>query len=105
MAQTLTLKRGASFGGTLTFSGPTLLAVWADLSARAQVRDAAGNLVEELAITKTGNAGQARIVSAGTGNWPLGRLRCDIRLSRGAPPIVDYSETFIFNIQPAVTQA
>ena len=104
MAQTLTLKRGASFGGTLAFSAANVLAAWPGLSLRAQVRDSAGNLVEELAVTKFATPGAARLQSAGTDNWPLGRLRCDIRLSSGSPASVDYSETFVLNVQPPVTQ-
>lgn len=102
MTGSLTVKQGASWCPTLTFTEadgtPTPLT---GAQVRAQVRDGAGALVCELAFAPTATS-NAVVAVADTTAWPIGTLRCDISYLRAGLRVI--SPTFTIRVDPAVTQ-
>lgn len=101
-------KRGAtlSLAGTVTLPAGS----W---SATAQVRNASGSLVQQLAVTLQAPVAPATahgILIEATADqaatWPLSDLRCDVRFAdASATPVVVPSPTFIVRVQQEVTHA
>jgi len=100
----LTLKQGGSLLLALAFTEDDGSA--ADLtgsSVSSQIRDAQDSLVAALpVVVTTPTAGTASIAVMDTSAWPLGTLRCDIRVQ--AASTIMFYETFAIHIQRAVTQ-
>lgn len=74
----------------------------AGVTASAQVRDAQNNLVATLPIVAGGDINLLGITVPATTGWPIGLLRCDIKLLVAGLPAI--SETFSISVQQAVTQ-
>lgn len=73
-----------------------------NLALASQVRDAVGNLVATLGITKTIVPGVATITQLATSFWPIGTLRADIKAVTTGGVIV-HSETFGIRVGRSVT--
>jgi hypothetical protein len=103
------LKRG----GTLSLAGTKTFPEGSTWSGTAQVRqvDADQTLIDTLAVTlepgATGSDPHAILVVAAstqTAEWPLERLRCDIRFADDSdPPVVLPTSTFLIDVKREVT--
>ena len=66
-----------------------------------QVRDPANLLVATPALSVTPIAGTVGILVADTSAWPLGLLRCDLKIVMAG--VVSHSDTFGITVKGAVT--
>ena len=76
----------------------------ADLAAAAvtsQVRDGQNNLVAQLPVVAAATQGTFGVTEANTSGWPLGMLRCDLKLVVGGLAV--HSDTFAIRVRPGVT--
>jgi hypothetical protein len=99
----ISLKRGASLDLTLDFQSDAGAPI--DLTGAtitSQVRDSSDNLVLALTPVATANAGEVRITVADTSLWPLGLLRCDVRVAVAG--MVEFSDAFLIQVTRSVTQ-
>ena len=81
--------------------GYPALSLW---GIRSQLRTLAGELVEELTITKSVDAGTFTVSSAAlsTSSWPVGQAKFDIQFTRPDGSIFS-TETVSVEILPDVT--
>jgi hypothetical protein len=99
----ITLKRGATLDLTIGIQTDTGTPV--DLTGAgvvSQVRTAADEWVAALAPVITGVAGAVAITVLDTSAWPLGLLRCDVRVSLAGR--IAFSDTFGILVTRSVTQ-
>lgn len=73
-----------------------------NVALSSQVRDATGDLVATLAVTKTLQTGVATVTQADTSLWPLGMLRSDVKAISAGLSVL--SDTFSIRVERAVTQ-
>jgi hypothetical protein len=103
VAEQITLKAGASFNLALAFNSDAGVAIdMTPFTVAAQVRDAEGVLVTDLPITLQPTLGTGSISVLDTSGWPLGMLRCDVRVSSSTEVLI--SQTFSILVLRAVTQ-
>lgn len=67
----------------------------------SQVRDVMSNLIATLTVVKTMQQGVATITQSDTSLWPIGTLRCDIKVTTAG--VVQHTETFGIRVEKAVT--
>jgi hypothetical protein len=72
------------------------------VTARAQVRDVQDNLVATLPLTVGSAANLLLVALPSTSDWPIGLLRCDVRLTVAGMDVI--SDTFTIHMQPPVTR-
>ena len=99
----LTLKRGATLDLTIGIQNDDGSPV--DLTGAgviSQVRTAADELVATLSPVITGVAGAVALTVLDTSAWPIGLLRCDVRVSLAGR--IAFSDTFGILVTRAVTQ-
>lgn len=99
----IAIKQGASLVLTGTFtnedgSGVALTGA----TVLCQVRDIDYQWVADLPVVIDAAAGTISIEEAATGAWPIGVLRCDVRLT-DASGDVSFSDTFGIRVLPAVS--
>jgi hypothetical protein len=103
MSVSIPLKQGASFILGLQFSNddgtPTDLGT---CSVTSQLRDSQNTLIANLPVVSGGVSGTASINVLDTSAWPLGVLRCDIKVASSQQII--FSETFSISVARSVTQ-
>ena len=98
----LRIKQGATFLLTLTITDVTGAPL--DLGAAtlaATLRTATGVVVEQLAVTPTGAAGQATVLATDTAAWPVGILSGDIRVDGSG--VTSISSSFAVYVERAMT--
>jgi hypothetical protein len=96
------LKQGASLALTVAFFddyGNPLDLTGATVAC--QVRDPTNLLVATPTLAVTPTAGTVALSVPDTSAWPIGLLRCDVRLSIAGT--TNFSDTFGILIEPAVT--
>ncbi len=103
MTAPVTIKQGTSLIAlvAITDDAGTALDV-TGFAITGQVRDANANLVANLPITVTPHLGLAQINVPDTSAWPLGTLRCDLRVVTATGAILQ-TQTFPVVVQRRVT--
>jgi hypothetical protein len=97
------IKRGAALSLAMAFTNADGSAIdLTTVTLTAQVRDPQDDLVETLPLVNSSIQGTATCVVADTTQWPLGLLRCDIRVVQDGVPT--FSETFGILVVRQVTQ-
>jgi hypothetical protein len=102
MGQQIAIKQGGSLNLLLLFAdegGPIDIS---QLTITAQVRSALNVVVATPDVTQPGQLGAAAIAVYDTSSWPLGYLRCDLRVV--GPSAVLFSDTFSIHVGRSVTQ-
>ena len=102
--QTITIKRGATFSYLGTISLPA--GVW---TAQAQIRNAAGELVDSFVVVITPPLAPSvlhgislYVPASSTVTWPIATLLSDIKFTDAAGFVL-YGETFAITIEKAET--
>ena len=97
------IKQGATLALTGAFTNADGSAVsLAGAAILCQVRDIGYNWIADLPVVNNGAAGTISISYATTAAWPVGQLRCDIRVTDIAGNVT-FSETFGIRVIPAVS--
>ncbi len=105
---TLTHKRGDRFSKRCTWRDDTQTPVALGAAPRAQLRNGADELVQELTVTLEPQVGATvgvftlSATAVQTAAWPVGSLLCDIE--RQAPDPVESSQTFTVQVTRDVTR-
>lgn len=98
----IAIKRGAALNLTLRFTQNDAPMDVGHVSLSAQVRKPDDTLVANLPMVKQADSGLVTSQVNDTTGWPVGRLRCDLRLVVNGQPI--FSETFAIQVTRQVTQ-
>ena len=101
----ISIKQGATLslsGGFTNEDGTVVSLVGA--SVQCQVRDLNYLWIADLAATVNGAAGTVTLGAPGsaTASWPVGVLRCDVRVTDAAGDVM-FSETFGIRVLAAVS--
>lgn len=105
MAQTITLKKGAS----LTYIGQVFDGITpkdiTTITLTSQIRNAANELIDYFDIVKTdaANGEYEATPHAGTANYPVGKLKFDIKLVDSFDNTIVYTETGVLNVLQSIT--
>lgn len=106
MNQPIPFKRGDSFLLTCTYKdNEVATAISLSTTIEAQLRDAAGVLVEDLVVQMADqdtDPGRFDLLASVTDDWPLGKLRCDIQFTTGAT--IQSTQVFAIQVSEGVTQ-
>lgn len=101
----ISIKQGTtlSLSGAFTNDDGTVVSL-VGASVLCQLRDINYQWVADLPVAINGAAGTVGILVAGatTASWPLGQLRCDLRVT-DASGNVSFSETFGVRVRQAVS--
>ena len=97
----ITIKQGASLPLVLQFTSAGIAANLTGAVAVSQVRDASDGLIATLAATVAGSQGLVTLVASDTSAWPIGDLRCDVKLTQAGA--VTFTKTFTITIERPVT--
>jgi hypothetical protein len=101
MPREIHIKQGAALRLTLTFYEQDAPVDLSTVTLSSQARTAVGTLVATLPITVTGTPGLATVEMDDTGDWPIGLLRCDVRMVIAG--VTSLSETFPIRVERSVT--
>lgn len=105
MTTQVSIKQGCTIQGDLAFTADDDTPI--DLTGctvTAQVRDATGQWVADLPVTLQPVLGIGVVHIASTAAWPLGVLRCDVRVTTPLGDTVQ-TETFALHLMRSVTHA
>lgn len=99
----ISIKAGAtlSLAGAFTNEDGSVVSL-VGASVLCQLRDITYQWIADLPVVVNAAAGTISIVEQATATWPVGQLRCDIRVTDAAGNVT-FSETFGIRVRQAVS--